>query len=152
MRNASKPQQHTLRRLVHVLALTVLAVGALPATAAMAGDQQRADASFEPCSYPVIRGDFTGFALCSTDVLDFVNPNTIQEAFVVGTDQRIYHIAQRYAGDTAWTGWLQLPGGGKAVDGVWHVNPAPLTVSVIGTDFHTYCNIRDTDWSGWNRC
>jgi hypothetical protein len=118
----------------------------------MAGDRQRAGAGFDPCSFSVTRGDFTGLALCNTEVLDFTHPSTIREAFVVGTDQRIYHIAQRYAGDTHWTGWLQMPGGGIAVDGVWLVNPAPLAVSVVGTDFHRYCNTRDTNWSGWIRC
>ena len=109
------------------------------------------------CGVPVKRGAYTGAALCGTTILDVTYSNGIQETFVVGTTSRnnIYHIWQRYVGDTQWIGWRTLPGNGTAVDGIWDFTLAPrLVVFVLGTTGLYYCNERGTTggWSGWYVC
>lgn len=106
------------------------------------------------CGVAVRRGAYTGYALCGTDILDVWYSNGIRETFVVGTTSRnnIYHIWQRYVGDTQWTGWRTLPGNGTAIDGIWPWASSPLIVYVVGTTGYLYCNRRGTSWSGWYLC
>jgi len=102
----------------------------------------------DACPYTV--GSYTGYYICGTDIIWFQHTNGIWEVFVVGTNQAVYHIWQRYVGDPVWTGWRSL--GGKAIDGVWLWNYTP-TIYVIGTDYRYWCNRWGAAaWSGWYHC
>jgi hypothetical protein len=140
------PGVNSATALANSTAVAVASVTTTPATA------QNADRGFAVCGIPVPRGNFTGEALCNTNVLNVPYPDGTWETFVVGIDTRLHHIWQRFPGDTQWSGWQWVPGGGIARDGIWLQTESPLVLMVVGTDYHTYCNVRGTSWSGWNRC
>lgn len=101
---------------------------------------------------PVRRGSYSGEACEGTDILDVWYSDGRRETFVVGTTwtNNIYHIWQRSAGDTTWSGWTTLPGNGTADDGVGLWDDSPVTVFVLGTTGRLYCNTYA--WSGWYLC
>jgi hypothetical protein len=100
----------------------------------------------------VTRGSYTGYACSGTRILDVLYGDGRWETFVVGTTwtNNIYHIWQRGAGDSNWSGWTTLPGNGTAVAGIWLWDNDPVTVYVQGTTGLYYCNTYA--WSGWYVC
>ena len=128
-------------------AAAVTSVSTIPAT------PQHVDAGLDACRVQVVRGDFTGYALCNTNILNVTYSDSTQETFVVGTDARLHHIWQSYPGDARWSGWQWVPGGGLAREGIWLQSESPFTLKVLGTDYNIYCNTRsNTNWTGWFRC
>lgn len=158
--------QEILRRLTGTAILTVALIGGVagPAQAAsvppegkaashrLTASAQNADVAIAGCSVRVVRGGFTGYAQCNTNILNVPDSVNIEETFVVGTDARLYHI-WRNVGDAQWSGWQLVPGGGLARDGIWlQGDGSPFVLQVVGTDDQTYCNARGVNWSGWYRC
>ncbi|MEJ3750698.1 hypothetical protein WEI85_46520 [Actinomycetes bacterium KLBMP 9797] len=139
-----------VRRAVLPVALLATIVFA-PATASAAppaGDDARAAAA--ACS--ITRGLYTGAYLCETTTLrTFTWVDGRQEVFVIGTDNQVWHIWQRYSGDLFWSGWYSL--GGYAILGVGLWNSAPTIAVIGGFDNLRYCNgWTGLSWTGWYRC
>lgn len=102
------------------------------------------------CYVSVRYGAYTGNVLCGTTITEFQHSNFAWEVYAIGTDQAVWHIWQRYVGDSTWSGWRTL--GGVAINGVWLWNFTP-TIYVVGTDYRYWCNRWSwTGWSGWFVC
>jgi hypothetical protein len=71
------------------------------------------------------------------------------DLFVIGTDARIYiNTLNR----TTWSGWSEVPGGGRATHGPGATGFGTLYLYVRGVGGGIYQNLRDqltSAWSGW---
>lgn len=101
----------------------------------------------------ITRGSYQGGRMCGTGwaVVDLTWSDGRQETFIVGWDEAVWHIYQRYAGDSAWSGWSSL--GGGANSGVFGLSANPPGIWIYGWDNQPYCDVwTGSQWSGWFSC
>ncbi|MGQ5262499.1 hypothetical protein ACTWLT_17300 [Micromonospora sp. ZYX-F-536] len=138
--------------LAAMLAAPTAASAASPAGAEVATTVEEANAAAGMCN--IYRGAYRGGMLCGDSYAsrDFTHPDGRKETFIIGYDQAMWHIYQRYAGDTQWSGWSSMGGGFNSGVSLWR--SSPLIVYGNGLDNRAYCNsLREgLPWTGWYRC
>lgn len=105
---------------------------------------QSASQMYQGC--PISAFGYSGSVACDSSALFTINPNGLEEVFVIGTDGAIWH---------AWpgsNGWHSLGGvaGNFIGNGIRLVSFDPFTIQVRGTTGSYYCN--KWAWSGWTVC
>jgi hypothetical protein len=101
----------------------------------------------------ITRGSYTGGYDCDTVISEHSWADGRQETFIVGWDYAVWHIWQRWRGDTEWSGWASL--GGEVLHyrsnygGVYIPSHDPLIIGVYGTDLAKYCKQFFPTYGGW---
>jgi hypothetical protein len=127
------------------------AVAAEPANAAVAAGSP--DGAVRPAEARcrITRGSHGGGRMCDKYVRDYTWADGRQETFIVGWDYAAWHIWQRWAGDTEWSGWASL--GGHAQEYSWSgmfiASEYPLIIMMFGTDGEKYCKQFFPTYGGW---
>ncbi|GAA1868915.1 hypothetical protein [Asanoa iriomotensis] len=100
----------------------------------------------------IYRGAYRGGMLCGGAYRsqDYTHPDGRKETFIIGYDQAMWHIYQRYPGDASWSGWSSM--GGGFLSGANLLKPDPLIVYGNGLDNEPYCKTYKPPWTGWYRC
>lgn len=138
--------------LAALLAVPTAASAAPPAGAAFATNVEQANAAAGMCN--IYRGAYRGGMLCGGSYVsrDFTHPDKRKETFIIGYDEAMWHIYQRYEGDAQWSGWESMGGGFHS--GVFLDKSSPLIVYGDGLNNRPYCNSLRPGypWSGWYLC
>ncbi len=95
--------------LLAVLIITTTITGAQAAGSSPRSENEELLA-IPPPQCDIRKGSYTGWRVCGLSQAAYTYTDGREEWFVIGMDLAVWHIWQRWEGDTRWSGWYSLGG------------------------------------------